>query len=65
LNGVRVPDWLAVNHSTKIPLTRYNEITNADVKMEFVKKVGIERMLETGKKIDDFTKHNEEWWTKS
>lgn len=65
LNGVRVPDWLVTEHSTKIPLSRYNEISNADVKMEFVRKVGIERMLETGNKLDSYQKYEQEWYTKS
>jgi hypothetical protein len=65
LNGVRVPEWLAVTHSSKIPIERYTELKNADVKMEFVRKVGIERLLEKGRKIDDHTNYKEEWWTKS
>lgn len=59
LNGTRVPDWLATTHSTKIDLKKYNEIKNADVKMEFVRKVGIERMLKLGKKLDDYTKYKD------
>lgn len=65
LNGVRVPKWLAVNHSASIELERYNELTNADVKMEFVRKVGVERMISMGKKIDSYEKYNDEWWDKS
>lgn len=66
LNGVEVPDWLATTHSTEIDISRYNEIKNADVKAEFLRKVGIERMLETGKKIDSYKNYpNNEWWTKS
>lgn len=65
LNGVTVPDWLALTHSSKIDLTKYGSISNADVKLEFVRKVGIERMLDMGKKIDSYEKYKEEWWTKS
>lgn len=65
LNGVRVPDWLAVTRHTQLTVQQYNEITNADQRMEFVKKVGIERMLETGKKIDSYTNYTNEWWNKS
>ena len=65
LNGVTVPEWLAVTHSSKIDLKRYHEITNADVRTEFVRKVGVERMLEFGKKIDSYKNYDNEWWTKS
>jgi hypothetical protein len=65
LNGVEVPQWLAETHSSKIDIKRYHEITNADVRTEFVRKVGIERMLDFGKKIDSYKKYNETWWTKS
>jgi hypothetical protein len=65
LNGVVVPEWLAVTPSSKIEISQYNSITNADVRMEFVRKVGIERMLETGKLIDSFKNYDKEWWTKS
>lgn len=66
LNGIVVPEWLAVTHSSKIPISRYTELENADVKMEFVKKVGVERMLETGKMIDSYKEYpKEDWWNKS
>jgi hypothetical protein len=65
LHGVTVPDWLACTHSSEIPIERYNELTNADAKAEFIRKVGIERMLEMGTKIDSYTNYQNEWWTKS
>lgn len=65
LNGVRVPEWLATTHSAKIDISKYNNISNADVKAEFVRKVGIERMLSTGKLLDTYTKYNDKWWNKS
>lgn len=65
LNGVTVPDWLALTPSSKIPVERIHEIKNADVKAEFVRKIGIERMLSMGKKIDSHESYNDEWWTKS
>jgi hypothetical protein len=65
LNGVEVPEWLACEKSTDIDIQRYNEVTNADVRSEFVRKVGIERMLETGKKIDSYEKYDDKMWKKS
>lgn len=66
LNGVVVPEWLAVTHSMQIPVERIHEISNADIRTEFVRKIGIERLLSMGKKIDSWENHKgEEWWEKS
>ncbi len=65
LNGVVVPEWLAVNHHSKIDISRINEITNADIKAEFVRKVGVERLLSKGTKVDDYKNYDNEWWTRS
>ena len=66
LNGVRVPKWLAMADDADLELSQYVEIKNADVRTEFVRKFGVERMLESyGKKLDTFENYNEEWWNKS
>lgn len=68
LNGVRVPEWLAVTPSHQIDVSRYNEIDNADVKAEFVRKVGVEAFINMSKKIDTYENYDEkeyEWWHKS
>lgn len=65
LNGVVVPEWLANTQSSKLNLDQYNTIFNADVKMEFVRKFGVERMLSFGKKIDSYENYDNEFWTKS
>jgi len=68
LNGVIVPEWLAVTDSHKIGIEKYNEITNADVKAEFVRKVGIEQFLSKGIKVDTYENYNQEdhtWWWNS
>jgi hypothetical protein len=44
LNGVRVPQWLAETRDTDINPQRISEITNAEVRREFVRKVGAERL---------------------
>ena len=49
-----------------LTLEDYHKIKNADVRTEFVRKFGVERMLEGfGQKIDSFKNYDEEWWTKS
>jgi hypothetical protein len=68
LNGVIVPEWLAVTDSHKIGIEKYNEITYADVKAEFVRKVGIEQFLSKGIKVDTYENYNQEdhtWWWNS
>ena len=68
LNGVRVPEWLALTPANKLEIEQYNTIENADVKAEFVRKVGIERFLEKGIVIDSYKNYNQEsheWWHKS
>lgn len=65
LNGTTVPEWLSITPSGKLTLDQYNSISNADIRMEFVRKFGIERMLSFGKKIDSFENYDNEWWTKS
>jgi hypothetical protein len=68
LNGVTVPEWLAVTPAQDIDIEKYNLIENADVKAEFVRKVGIERFLNQGTKIDSYDKYDQEenpWWWES
>jgi hypothetical protein len=68
LNGVEVPEWLATTPAQHIEIAKYNDISNADVKAEFVRKLGIERFLDKGVIIDTHTNYsgNEyEWWHKS
>ena len=56
LNGVVVPEWLATTPSGKLNPARITEIENADIRTEFVSKIGVERLLHLGKKIDSFRK---------
>lgn len=66
LNGVSVPEWLVMTPEEQLDMTKYHDITNADVRTEFVRKFGIERMLgEFGKELDTYKNYNHEWWTKS
>ena len=66
LNGVRVPKWLAMADEGDLDLSQYTTINAADVRTEFVRKFGVERMLEAhGNKLDTFENYNEKWWTKS
>jgi hypothetical protein len=45
LNGVKVPRWLAETPEGKIHGKRFAEIQNAEVRREFVRKVGVERII--------------------
>lgn len=44
LNGVMVPEWLAVTPSGKIDAKTFATITNVEIRREFVRKVGVERI---------------------
>jgi hypothetical protein len=44
LNGVRVPRWLAETRDTQIDPRRILDIRNVDVRREFVRKVGADRL---------------------
>lgn len=45
LNGVRVPKWLAEIPAMQIDCARFSKIANVEVRREFVRKVGIERLV--------------------
>ena len=44
LNGVKVPDWLVFTKDTEINPRKLLEIENAEIRREFVRKVGIDRV---------------------
>lgn len=46
LNGVGVPDWLALTPAEELDPARFATIENAEQRREFVRKVGIERIAE-------------------
>ena len=69
LNGTKVPRWLAETPATSLNLEDYKTIDNADVKAEFIKKFGIDRMKSLGQTVDSWENykkhHNYEWIKKS
>jgi hypothetical protein len=65
LNGISVPDWLVETHSSKIDISRYSSLNGADQKAEFIRKVGVERMIDLGTKLDSYENYNKPMWTKS
>ena len=65
LNGVKVPEYLAVTPSGDLSLDWFNKQENADVRAEFIRKYCVERMKSLGRKIDSYEKYNNVWWTKS
>lgn len=60
LNGVIVPDWLALTPHHKLDPKTFATLTNAEVRREFIRKVGVERIsLEMGAKILDKSTDNQ------
>jgi len=46
LNGVRVPQWLAETDAMKIDCHQFSKVDNAEVRREFIRKVGAERVMQ-------------------
>jgi hypothetical protein len=46
LHGVRVPGWLVETKDTNIDPKRVSEFVNAEQRREFVRKVGVERIMQ-------------------
>lgn len=68
LNGITVPEYLVMTPSEDLSMDFFKNEKNADVKAEFVRKYGVERMLDLGKKVDSFENYDQEeqpWWWKS
>jgi len=68
LNGVSVPQWLAETDAEKIDISQYHSISNADVRAEFVRKIGIERFINQGTLVDCYSNYDNnthDWWHKS
>ena len=58
LNGVRVSQYLAETPSGQLDIQYYNKEKNADIRTEFVRKYGVDRMLDLGRKVDDYTNYD-------
>ena len=65
LNGVTVPEYLAITPEGDLDIEFFKEEKNADVKAEFIRKYGIDRMSNMGKSVDSYKNYDEFWWTKS
>jgi len=68
LNGVTVPKYLVVTPEEQLDIEFFTNEKNADVKAEFVRKYGVERMVDLGKKVDSYENYDQEenpWWWKS
>jgi hypothetical protein len=69
LNGVTMPKELVLTRSEDLSIDFFKNEKNADVKAEFVRKFGIERMLDMGKLLDTFENYpnqiDYDWWWKS
>lgn len=69
LNGIRVPKYLALTPANQIDINNFLKERNADVRTEFVRKLGVDRLLKFGKLMDTFENHkkakNYDWYKKS
>lgn len=65
LNGIIVPEELAMTPAGELDIDLFLREKSADIKAEFIRKYGIERMLEYGTLVDGYKNYDNEWWTKS
>ena len=66
LRRIEVPKWLYVTPAEKLNPQDYLLIQNADVKAEFIKKIGIDKLVEFGTVIDSYENYpDNEMWAKS
>ena len=45
LNGIKVPEWLVMTPKEKLDPNKFHEITNVEVRKEFVRKIGLINLL--------------------
>ena len=68
LNGIKVSKELVMTPAEDLSMAMFTREKNADVKAEFVRKYGIERMVDIGKIVDSYENYDQEeqpWWWKS
>jgi len=65
LNGVRVPKYLAETPEGGLSTDFFNKEKNADVRAEFIRKYGIERMEKLGKSVDSYKNYSNKAWFES
>lgn len=62
LNGVRVPKYLVETPAEQLSMEFYKNEKNADVRTEFVRKYGIDRMISMGTIIDSYKNYSTDVW---
>src|SRR3990167_5157352 len=65
LNGVRVPQELAETPTEKLSMEFFKKETNSDIRAEFIRKFGIQRMVSLGRVVDSVTEESGEWERRS
>jgi len=65
LHGVNVPRKLVETPKEKLDIEFFKNEKNADIKAEFIRKYGIERMVSLGRVIETVTEESNEWYKRS
>ena len=65
LNGVRVSQDLAETPKEKLDIELFKKENNADIRAEFIRKYGIERMTALGEIIESASEDSGEWERRS
>lgn len=65
MNGVRVPEELVMTDAGKLDAEKWLRNENADVRAEFIRKFGIERLKSRGKIVDTWKNYDDIWFERS
>ena len=66
LNSIEVPKWLYITPAEELNPKDLLVLKNTDIRSEFVKKIGINRLIEFGTVIDTYENYpDNEMWAKS
>jgi len=65
LNDIIVPEQLAMMPAGNLDIKLFLKEKNTDIKAEFLRKYGIERMIKYGTLVDSYKNYTNEWWIKS
>ena len=64
--GIEIPKWLYITPAEELDPQDYFLLQNADVKAEFVRKIGVSKLVDLGTIIDSYENYpDNEMWAKS
>lgn len=66
IGRITIPKWLYCSSPDELNIDNYIILHNADIKAEFIKKAGADKLLSLGTIVDTYENYpDNEWWAKS